>query len=255
MKRVRRLASSPRLLANYTDLDQDKDWDGFRDYHGGEAYQELIGDLVHIQHGLCGYCEIDLKPTDRQVEHVIPRSTQNAGNEHALDYTNMIACCTGGTSRNLFGPEAYDDEERFLLPSSYNISCGQAKGDRSEAALLDPRLLPAAPSLMRVQLDGVVVPDATACHQTGFSMDDVRNTIEILGLNVERLRIAREKRWSALSDNWNDYMDDVELLEAAARSELLPDSHGLLPRFFTTNRSYFDFVGELVLTRQPQSWI
>jgi len=101
----------------------------------------------------------------------------------------------------------------------------------------------------------MLVADATACQQTGFSIEDVRNTIEILGLNVERLRIAREKRWAALSENWTEYMDDVELLEAAARSELLPDSRGMLPRFFTTSRSYFDFVGELVLTRQPQSWI
>jgi len=116
------------LLATYSDLDQDnKDWEGFRDYHGGEAYQELIDALVHIQRGLCGYCEIDLISSDRQVEHVIPRSKQNAGLEHALDYGNMIACCTGGTSRNLFGPEAYDDEDRFLLPPSYNMSCGQAK--------------------------------------------------------------------------------------------------------------------------------
>ena len=50
-------------------------------------------------------------------------------------------------------------------------------------------------------------------------------------------------------------MDDIALMEAAASVELLPDSHGLLPRFFTTSRSYFDSFGERVLTRQPQSWI
>ncbi len=105
----------------------------------------------------------------------------------------MIACCTGGTSRNL--------------------------------------------------------------RENWFAAEDVSKTLDILGLNVERLRLAREKHWNALSDSWSQHFDDVELMEAAVRSELIPDEHGKLTRFFSTNRAYFGSYGEGVLAEQPQLWI
>lgn len=250
------LNEPPQGLARYLHAEYDnRSWEGFRDYKTGDAYRELVDSLVDVQHGLCGYCEIDLSCLDRQVEHVVPRSDRNRGPARALDHTNMIACCTGGTSRNLFGPDAYDDEDRFFSPPSRNISCGQAKGNDSHAGFLDPRVLPGFPSLMRVRFGGRIEPDEMACKGSGFTAEDVSKTIEILGLNVERLRLAREKHWNALNDSWNQHLEDFAVMEAAARSELLPNEHGQLTRFFSTNRAYFESYGEGVLAEQPQPWI
>ena len=250
------LTGPPRGLDSYLDLEHDNEsWDDFRYYRTGNAYRELVEALVDIQHGLCGYCEIDLTCLDRQVEHVVPRSDRNSGPARTLDHTNMIACRTGGTSRNLFGPDAYQDEDRFFSPPSRNASCGQAKGSESPTSFLDARVLPDFPSLMRVRFDGRIEPDAIACERIGFTAEDVSRTIEILGLNVERLRLAREKHWNALSDNWNQHLEDIEVMEAAACSELLPNEQGQLARFFTTNRGYFGAYGEGVLAEQPQLWI
>ena len=59
---------------------------------------------------------------DQQVEHVIPRSAPETVPVNELDVTNMIACCTGGAARNLFGPDARGDAERYLPPARRNIS-------------------------------------------------------------------------------------------------------------------------------------
>ena len=186
---------------------------------------------------------------------LFPKATRFAESSGALDPTNMIACCTGGTSKNLFGPDARADEERFLPPSRRNTSCGQAKGNRSESEFVDPRALPALPSLTKVRLDGRIETDLDACADVGIHGDVVSKTIDILGLNIERLRVAREHRWTALNESWAEYFDDSEVLKAAAQSELLPDENNRLPRFFTTSRSYFEAFGESVLAEPPQDWI
>ena len=56
----------------------------------------------------------------------------------------------------------------------------------------------------------------------GVSANRVTLTIEVLNLNAERLRLARERRWSALNDEWGDFLDDPDTMREAARSELLP---------------------------------
>ena len=83
----------------------------------------------------------------------------------------------------------------------------------------------------------------------------VCRTIDTLCLNVERLRRARARRWRALSANWGDWLDDAEVLAAAARAELLPDDAGRLPRFFTTSRSFFGPLGEQIPAEELREWI
>ena len=256
MKRIRRLSSPTPGLDSYLKCEGSKaTWEEFRSHRAGASYRELVQTLAEIQHCLCGYCEINLTELDRQIEHVLPRSSQQAEAAHALDPTNLIACCTGGTARNLFGPDAGGDEERFLSPPRRNASCGQAKGDSTNPGFLDPRKLPALPSLTRVELDGRVEVDTKACDAHGVPPASVEKTIEILGLNVERLRLAREKRWRALDDNLREHHDDPEVMMAAANGELTPSNTGDLPRFFTTSRSYFAPLSERILAEDPQDWI
>ena len=123
-------------------------------------------------------------------------------------------------------------------------------------ALLDPRTLPTLPSLLRVLFDGRIEADPEACAVANIPVERVRKTVEALGLNVERLRLARENRWRRLVDAWQEYHNDPEVMEAAARSELLPSlAESSLHRFFTTSRSYFAEPGARVLAENPAAWV
>ena len=241
-------------LRDYLDYDAERaSWDRFRDYEAGQAYRQLIEVLADLQHGLCGYCEIDLTELDRQVEHVVPRSDQERGEQLALNVGNLIACCKGGTER-IFAPDARAELDRYLKPMKHNRSCGEAKDDARSGEFVDPRTLPALPSLTKVVDDGRIEPDAPACASVGMDATGLATTIDILNLNAERLCVARARRWSALNDEWSDHLGDPEVMSAAARGELLPHDNGL-PRFFTTSRSFFGPVAERVLNEQPQTWI
>ena len=93
MKRIRALYSPTPGLGDYLDCDGERaNWIGFRSHQSGEAYRELAEALCLIQHGLCGYCEIDIIEQDRQVEHVIPQSDPQKGSALALNVKNMMAC-------------------------------------------------------------------------------------------------------------------------------------------------------------------
>ncbi len=248
MKRIRKLNGPPPLLRAYLDhAGGQVSWEHFRGNSG--RHRELLDTLTDSQHGLCGYCEIDgLRKNAWQVEHVIPRNDRKHGAARELDYTNLIVCCLGGTKLS-------DDAEEFLAPVPDNMSCGQAKGDKVDAAFIDPRTLPALQSLTRVYFDGRIKADTDACKAHGIGTSRVEKTIEILGLNVARLRVSREKRWQALNMNLETHFADSQVMRAAARGELLPNSSGGLPKFFTTNRSYFAPLSEDILGRHPQAWI
>lgn len=260
MKRIKVLANPTDGLLHYRGQPDVNiySWPRFYNYDGSRAYRELRDALVSLQHGLCAYCEIDLVENDRQVEHVIPR---NAVPEQTLDYRNMIACCRGGSAENQFGPAVlnqYRDEDRSLPPG--NISCGQAKDERTGA--LDPRMLPTQPSLFRVRSNGEIEADDDACNTAGIPADKVRETIKILGLNVRRLRQAREKHRRALGDEVRKILSSLgnvppeTRLRNMAHERLLPNGNGTLRRFFTTERSFFSRLGgERILAEPPQSWI
>ena len=256
MKPIRSLDGPPQGLVDYRKKARSAEiWQEFRDFRGGEAYLELIDALTEVQHGLCGYCEIDLRKDDRQVEHVIPRSDPLQGLDLALDISNLIACCNGGTMRYRFGPIGLDDHERYASPIRRNMSCGQAKGGRTDGMFIDPRTLPTTLLVIEVRFDGRIDANENACVLSQISIDRVRQTINILGLNVPRLRRARENRWRAFNENWHEHFSNGEVMEAAARTELLPAENGLLPKFFTTARSFFSKWGEAVLDRPPRRWI
>ena len=244
MKRIRALDNPTPGLADYLDCERgDADWDGFGSYRAGAAKSELIEALQNIQHGLCAYCEIDLDERNRQIEHVVPRSHPRHGAAKAPDAGNMIACCLGGTK------ETAQDSKHYLPPIKDNTSCGQKKGNGTIPDFVDPRNLPCIPSLIRVGQDGRIEADEQAV--TGRAAKAVNEAIGLLGLNVERLRLAREERWLELEE----YGADEDVMLAAAREELLPDRNGKLPKFFTTSRSYFGPVGEHVLAQKPRAWV
>ena len=250
MKRIRSLDREPSGLRQYRSetSEEEQNWDEFRSHEGGRSYRELAEVLEEQQRGLCSYCEIDIQVTDRQIEHVVPQSDPTMGATKALGYKNLIACCKGGTRWP-------GDADRRLDPVRHNQSCGQAKGGVVDVKFLDPRQMPAFPSVMRVLYGGKIKPELSACRQAGIPIAHVQRTIDLLGLNAERLQRARDKRWLALNDNWAEDAADANLMRAAASAELLPDTGNRLRRFFSTSRSYFDKHGEQVLCAAPNDWI
>ncbi|OOV35153.1 hypothetical protein BV61_01345 [Candidatus Synechococcus spongiarum LMB bulk15M] len=106
---------------------------------------------------------------------------------------------------------------------------------------------------MRVNYEtGQISADAEACKDASIDVSKVEETIRILGLNVDRLKVARREHWRALSK----YLANSEDIREAARRELLPEegSHRL-KKFFSTTRSYFGPVAEEILAETPQEWI
>ena len=103
MKRIRKLQNpTPGLEAYLNECHAgEESWEGFRNHAASASRRELVKSLATLQRGLCGYCEIDLTERDAQVEHVIPRSDPSRGALEELNPDNMIACCLGGTPRNL----------------------------------------------------------------------------------------------------------------------------------------------------------
>ena len=67
MKRIRGLPDGTSGLKDYLEVEtQRPSWDGFHSHLGGRAHRGLIEELMDLQHGLCGYCEIRL--TEPEVE-------------------------------------------------------------------------------------------------------------------------------------------------------------------------------------------
>ena len=249
MKPIRRLSEASDGLRDYLAGDGEQaNWEGFRSHQGGQAYQELVQALHHIQHGLCGYCENNIIPQDKQVEHVVPRSHPSQGEAGELDPANMMLCCQGGTCPT-------NDNVRRREPIRENRSCGEAKGSSVDPQFIDPRDLPPLPSLVRVDDEGKIGADQDACTDAEIDVSRVEKTIQILGLNVPRLQIARKSQWDSLSTNYQEYLNNSQKLEEAARVELLPGEDGRLPPFFSTSRSYFGPVAERILADAPRKWI
>ena len=249
MKRIRQLPGPIPGLSNYKRQAGDgATWEGYRSHRAGRRrYRDLVERLADLQHGLCGYCELNLLKYDRQVEHVVPRSDPTRGTALALDAANMIACCLGGA---LNDPKVQEDHER-----SGEQSCGLAKGGKSLPEFIDPRTLPELPSLTRVRPDGHIEADASACQTVERSASDVEKTIEILRLNTPRLRRAREDYWRNLEQTMRDYQPDSNAMRAWAQHRLLAQQNGNLHKFFTTSRSYFGELSERVLAKQPRDWV
>jgi uncharacterized protein (TIGR02646 family) len=266
MKRVPMLDEEPTELARWrADNPQDDGatgshakgaWDRFR---RSGAYRALVDRLLTRQQGLCGYCEQRLSQrdgtlvvNDYQVEHVLAKS---GGPGRVLDWRNLMLCCWGGTWGHHKDSTRYTPSAR----GTSNMSCGQAKGDADVVGPCDPRLLPWQRAIVRVDVDGHMKPDEDACRHARIDPERLAHVIEVLGLNCERLRVARRNTIQNL-DHWlKDLLEEVfdanhlpaDKLAQAFRlhveGRLRPDRHGHSRRFWTTERLY--------LGDEAEAWI
>ena len=104
--------------------------------------------------------------------------------------------------------------------------------------------------------DGSVVAAHTSAVATfGAESGDVLETV--MGV-PERPKnnyfVKALRQYQRLVGRGEGESEDSSMMAAAARSELLPDATGMLPRFFTTSRSWFGDLGERLLNRHRQ-WV
>ncbi len=269
MKRVPTLATEPSDLAQWreehpedraaTGSDARGAWDRFKS--SGDAYRQLLAQLLAHQHGLCGYCEQRLSKddgtlvvNDYQVEHVLAKS---GGAERVLDWHNLLLCCNGGTWSH------HRDSSRHLggHGSAATVSCGQAKQDAELRPRCDPRGFPWDEPVVTIDLLGHMHAEADACRRADIDPELLQQTIDdVLGLNCERLRMARENTVTAITQWFVEIVEEVlrlaphlppdearRIREQLVGGRLRPDVHGHLQRFWTTERLY---LGELA-----ESWI
>ena len=244
---------SDEIEAYLYDAGRCPSWDGFKSHKRGESFKKLRDSLIQNQHNLCAYCEIDLIESDRQIEHFIPRSDPLDGKNSELEITNLLACCQGGSKRQYSTQTGRRSVDRYLEPVADNLSCGQAKGNAKLPQV--PWEVPSSPSLFMVEFDGTIRPESGSCEEVNVPVEIVSRTIEILGLNVDRLRRARERYWEDLLDKTGDFIQDSEKLQSMASHMLVPNRGGTLEPFFTTTRSFLGSDAESVLDRSHGAWI
>ena len=268
MKHVPRGPAAPPAMAAYvaahptdtnaTGTDAGKAWERFRN---DEAYGELRQALVTAQRGLCGYCEQRLTQGDgglfvnnQQIEHMLAKT---GGPGRVLDPSNLMLCCGGGCYREK--DRSYFDSVRHY-DGDANVSCGQRKGDGDLGVGCDPRTFPGTPSLVNVALDGKITANDVACRAAGVDPIVLNDTIKrVLNLNCERLRVAREKRLRAITEEFlwlagelfkRTTLPDAARLsvgESLVEGRLAPDTHGYLRAFWSVERQY--------LAPWSESWI
>ncbi len=226
-------------------------WDDLRDVRQGQLYANLRDALVAIQQGLCAFCEIDLIPSDLEVEHWHPKTDTTGPTNWAIHFPNLQASCRGGSSSQ--HPTAdLQTNERFLEPIADNLSCGAKKGELiPEGRLLRPLDVPPTPSAVGVDMMGHLSANEQNCHDCGVSIDLVNHTIDELGLDCPRLQRARMRHWQDIATHLGLLLQNNTPAEIAS-CYLRSDANGQLPKFFSTLRSFFGRIGEDVLRATPQ---
>ena len=247
MKRIREVRDPTPGLADYLGSVDRGSWVEFKSHRSGRSFGELREALVRNQHGLCAYCEkaVAAEPAGSQIEHVVPQSVSGDGSANETDIANLVACCDGGQKEN----SGLRRRER-----ASGLSCGQAKGDRSNGEFVDPRTLPASPTLVSVDFSGRIEADRDACGSAGWAHGRIFRTVEVLNLNAKRLRLARERWWDDLVRRSREAIGAAQT-EAWVREVLTPDEDGRLVPFFTTSRAFFGPLAERILAEPPQDWI
>ncbi|MEA5618018.1 retron system putative HNH endonuclease [Cronbergia sp. UHCC 0137] len=194
-----------------------------------DTFNAVRNTLSSDQKGLCAYCEMSLHQTNRSVDHFIPRGQSTPEKNYDLDWQNMLAICLppGGLND--------DDLQNLQLPHN-SPCCGKKKDNISDGQLLNPLELPTLRLFEFSSKDGEIRPDKNACMLVGIPVESAQFTIEILGLNVPRLKDQRLVVIEEITKELDDETIDINDLEEKLAAEYFGDDTTNWPRFFTTIR-------------------
>ncbi len=268
MKRVRGLPAEPPLLGQYRSDNPHEDrrpaaeataaWRSFK--VDTAAYEQLRNQLAIAQCGLCLYCEQRLLDSrgefvfnDYQVEHVLAKS---GGAGRTLDWRNLALCCGGGTYRH------HTDATRRYAGDT-NATCGQSKDDADLPPGCDPRTIPLLGPLVFVTMEGTLRAHIANCSAANVDPKHIDDAIQLLNLNCERLRVARQSVYSnitawlvpvlemTINSSHATPAQQQLLFDTVVAAHLQPDQHGYLTRFWSTERSAFGSHGDSWVRNNP----
>ncbi len=252
MKRVQKSPDEPVLLARYKQRYPHDTWDKFH-HRSRDGYRQLKWQILHDQHGLCAYCEIDIRLTDEEnmvddfrVEHFHPKNgTEYEEKNYHLEWENMLGACHGGSQ-----PRVEGAGYRFSRIKE-DRSCDVPKGGKSiQAEILNPLQIPAKERLFSFDsFSGAMSVDRESCPDA--LRIKAENTIRELNLNAPRLKRLRKAVIEVLQEQVAEMtglgMSVGDSLEQLAKELLVPNSEDKYPAFFTTIRWFLGEAAETVL--------
>jgi len=264
MKRVLKGVEPPTLV-RFKTAAPGSTWEQMRNhphYSGQQAYQDCRSRCIADQHGLCAYCEIDIRdnnPLRCRVEHFHSKSDTTTNHNWALDWQNMLGVCNGGDNPHLTNPGFH------MSPTTANLSCDAHKDRmiqqqhlplRCEGWILNPQQLQSFPALFRLdKATGFLHPDANQCaisppfanNQHATNQLLVQHTIDMLNLNCDRLaqgrlRLIRDIERKKKEQRQAGYTPQQGLMNLAQRYFQI-----MWPGFFTTIRFCLGHTAETYL--------
>jgi uncharacterized protein (TIGR02646 family) len=217
--------------------------------------REVLETLLESQHGVCAFCEIELRAPHAlwsQVEHWHPKDpTRYQGHNWGLDFSNFMAGCEGGERDK-------PDVGRSLPPISETRHCGPAKDNEDYTTiLLDPRKdVPIAAPTWTFNASGEMsvnkqAPPAIAAR--------AEQTIKLLNLDSRVLQRLRAQLWEDLNRDIDAVwaaLGGTEEDIARAYDRLTEDKLALtgnrLEPFWSTIRSFLGPPAEAWIAANPQ---
>jgi uncharacterized protein (TIGR02646 family) len=189
--------------------------------------------LIADQKGICAYCEMTIHEKNFSVEHFTPCHLSTQQKNYDLDWQNMLGNCSppGGLLK--------EDLQNSEIPHKFPC-CGKAKDKFvPDGQLLNPLELPTSRLFRFRSRDGEIMPDENACEQSGIAVASVQFTIDILNLNVDRLKRHRKTVIDEINQEIFERQDEIDnqvLLEKQIASERLSNGKDQWSKFFTTIR-------------------
>jgi len=252
MKRVQKSPEEPELLARYKRRYPHDTWDKFH-HRSRDGYRQVKHQIIHDQHGLCAYCEINIKLAEEEdrvddfrVEHFHPKTgTEWDERNYHLEWKNMLGACHGGSQ-----PLVEDAGYRFSKIKE-DRSCDVPKGGKSiNKMILNPLQIPAKERLFIFNsFTGEMTVDKERCPE--MLRKKAENTIEELNLNAPRLKRLRKAVIEVLQEQTAELSGQgfsvEEAMDQLARELLVPNSEDNYPAFFTTIRWFLGEAAENVL--------
>lgn len=236
----------PQRLTTYRTNCSFRTWKQFTS--SNDRKRETQRQLVSDQGGICAYCEVDLKAAsknrvaDLRVEHFHPKSDTASGHNWHLDWQNLLACCHGGSQKDVV-----DATARFSSPDH---SCDVPKDKKMlDNVILNPIRIPAYPCLFKIErISGQISVDDAKCISAGVDVLKAERTIHELRLDAKRLNKMRKGELNSINEKLIEQIKKGKTIPEArkylAKAILRKNSNNHWPKFFTSIRYYLGSAAE-----------
>lgn len=175
------------------------------------CHGDLRQNLRREQNGLCCYCESEVEDGDGHIEHMEPRSRNQA---RTYDYSNLAISCNGGHTEH----------------------CGHYKDNKSghswDAELFLPPHDPVTAGLFEYLLDGSVQATANDPGKASYLID-------YLGLSCSRLTDRRRAHARLLIDTLGG-QPDQDLVDWLRQEYLQTDLSDRLKQFYSLSKQILE---------------